>query len=1067
MRWLGPRAFVLLALVPASAAVWAGAQWPDVANGTEPVQNWAWIPDQGVHLALRCDPLALLMTLIAGGVGALVMVYCAGYFKRDEPRLGRFAGTLTAFSGAMLGLVLADDLIVLYVLWELTTVFSFLLIGHNPETRTNRRAALQALIVTTLGGLVMLVGFLMLGHEAGTYRISHIVAEPPADSATVSVALVLVLVGALSKSAVWPFSFWLPGAMAAPTPISAFLHAAAMVKAGVYLVARLAPAFAEVVPWRATVLVLGGATMLLGGWRALRETDLKRLLAFGTVSQLGFLTLLVGEGSRNTALAGVAMILTHALFKAPLFLSVGIIDKATGTRELSRLSGLARSMPLVCVTAVLAGLSMAGLPPLLGFVSKEAAVEALLHGDAASLWSLALVVAGSALTVGYTLRFLWGAFARKPGVEPTPLLAQPGPVMTLPPAVCALAGLLLGPLAPGLDGLLGRFADTFPAGEKPYHLALWHGFGPALALSAVSWLVGAVCFLFARQLADLGEQLAAADGDRAFARSLWALERLSLQATGAVQRGSLPVYLGTALAVLVGTQGVALVVDRPWENLPAPRVYDTLPQLAVAVGVCAVAVLCVRARQRMKAVVLAGVTGYGTAALYVLHGAPDIALTQFAVETVSIIVFVLVLRRLPARFPERSHTGRVRRVTQLVFGIAAGTFAAGLTYLAASARLAEPAGPTLTEATEVDGVKNVVATTLVDLRAWDTMGESAVLAVAAVGVTSLVYLRRRAGSPSSPVSSVAGVAQHGAPGTVPVDGKGPARGVSQEARPAERQRRRAPSGSETSGRPERQEKPSIWRVAGSQKAAQTRRGSGAPVRTWLTATSTLAPERRSVIFEVVARLIFHPILVLSLYLLFSAENMPGGGFTAGLVAGLALAVRYLAGGRHELSAAAPVDAGFLLGLGLLTMTLTGIAAVALGGSVLESGKFDGHLPLIGHIHAASPVLFDTGIYLLVLGVVLDVLRSLGSEVDRRVERELQRKHRRHGGRGGHGAADRPGDPEGAREPGARPAEAERSADAGSTVRSGTGGRGDPADSTGRAEGSTDRTGGDSGEEGAR
>ncbi|MGW7515672.1 Na+/H+ antiporter subunit A [Streptomyces sp. NPDC054796] len=1037
VRWLGPRAFAVLALVPASAAIWAAVRYADVVDGHTPTQTWAWIPAQGVHLALRCDPLALLMTLVAGGVGALVMVYCAGYFRADEPRLGRFAGTLTAFAGAMLGLVLADDLIVLYVLWELTTVFSFLLIGHNPERRTNRRAALQALIVTTLGGLVMLIGFLMLGHAAGTYRISALVADPPRASVAVSVALVLVLVGALSKSAVWPFSFWLPGAMAAPTPVSAYLHAAAMVKAGIYLVARLAPAFSDVVPWRATVLVLGAATMLLGGWRALRETDLKRLLAFGTVSQLGFLTLLVGDGRRDAALAGVAMLLAHALFKAPLFLTVGIIDHATGTRELPKLSGLGRSMPGVCALAVLAGLSMAGLPPLLGFAAKEAAVDALLHGGTVQHAALAAVVAGSALTTAYTLRFLWGAFARKRDAPDTPLRARTGAFLAVPPALCALAGLALGPGVSLLDPLLARYADTFHAPDgKPFHLALWHGFGPALALSAVSWALGLLVFFAVRPLAALGERLAAVDGDHLFARSLWALERLSLQITGAVQRGSLPVYLGTALAVLVGAQAVALAVDRPWDHVTSVRVYDSVPQLVVAAAVCVVAVLCVRARQRMKAVVLAGVTGYGTAVLYVLHGAPDLALTQFAVETVSVIVFVLVLRRLPARFPDGARAGWMRRVTQLVFGVAAGAFAAGLTYLAASARIAEPAGPELAEATAHDGVKNVVATTLVDLRSWDTMGESAVLAVAAVGVTSLVYLRRRAGTPALPIATRAGVSVHGAPGTAAGGGTAdPAAGAgvtettgSTRVVPAAEERVRPgrataaplsdgasgapPSAAPGDGSPDGASGPSaspgsgdggafgavprdkrdVWPVAGTRVGApRAVRGIAAPRRTWLAASSTLAPERRSVIFEVVARLVFHPIVVLSLYLLFCAENLPGGGFTAGLVAALALAVRYLAGGRHELAAAAPVDAGFLLGLGLLTMTLTGLGGLVLGDAVLAAGKIEGELPLLGHYHLASPVLFDVGVYLLVLGVVLDVLRSLGSEVDRRVERELSKE----------------------------------------------------------------------------
>ncbi|WP_016907067.1 Na+/H+ antiporter subunit A [Streptomyces xiaopingdaonensis] len=976
VRWLGSRAFLLLALAPAAAAVWAGVQYPKVVGSGEEVSlHWAWIPNQGVELGFRLDSLSLLMTLIAGGVGALVMVYCAGYFRSDEPRLGRFAGTLTAFAGAMLGLVLSDDLIVLYVWWELTTIFSFLLIGHNPETRTNRRAALQALIVTTLGGLVMLIGFLMLGHEAGTFRISELVENPPEANALVSIALVLVLVGALSKSAIWPFSLWLPGAMAAPTPVSAYLHAAAMVKGGIYLIARLAPAFADVVPWRGTVLVLGGLTMLLGGWRALRETDLKRILAFGTVSQLGFLTMLVGDGHRDTELAGLAMLLAHALFKAALFLTVGLIDRTTGTRDVHRLSGLGRKMPWVCTVAVLAGASMAGVPPLFGFAAKEAALESLLHEGPVQQWALAAIVVGSGLTAAYTLRFLWGAFASKPGAEPIEVLRRPGAALFVPGAAVVLVSLAFGPGAVLLDPLLSDYAGSFPAVHNPLHMEFWHGIGLAFGLSAVTWVLGAALFALNRPIAKAGDQLAVLDGEHAFAHSLWGLERFSLQTTGIVQRGSLPFYLGTALAVLIGAQLVALVVDRPWEHVSDVRLYDSTAQLAVSLAVCAVAVLCVRARQRMKAVVLAGVTGYGAAVLFVLHGAPDIALTQFAVETVSIIVFVLVLRRLPPRFPVGPAAGRMRRVTQIVFGVAAGTFAAGLTYIAASARVDEPAGPLLSQATEDHGLKNVVATTLVDLRAWDTMGESSVLAVAAVGVTSLVYLRRRSGTPASPAPSGAppnaALAHHG-------HRSGTAHPEEHGGRPAEAARTtgQQPHVDTRAKRAERWPKPDpIGR---------------APRRTWLAASSTLAPERRSVVFEVVARLVFHPIVVLSLFLLFCAENLPGGGFTAGLVASLALGVRYLAGGRHELANAAPVDAGFLLGVGLLTITLTGLGGLLFTGSVLGSGTFHGHLPVIGDFHAASPVLFDTGVYLLVLGVVLDVLRSLGSEIDRRVERELRR-----------------------------------------------------------------------------
>lgn len=549
--------------------MWAFTQWGTTADGGSVTSSWEWIATYDVSFALRLDALAELMVLLAAGVGMLVLLYCASYFTDGSPRLAPFAGNLLAFAGAMLALVLADDLITLYVFWELTTVFSYLLIGHTSERKKNRRSALQALTVTTLGGLAMLVGFLILGEAAGTYRISAIVADPPEATLAVSVAVVLVLCGALSKSAIWPFSLWLPNAMAAPTPVSAYLHAAAMVKAGVYLVARLAPAFADVPVWRPVVLVLGGATMLLGGWRALRLHDLKLVLAYGTVSQLGFLTVLAGAGNRNAALAAVAMILAHALFKAALFLVTGIVDHAAGTRDLRELSGLGRTMPYVCAVGVLAAASMAALPPFLGFAAKEAALEALLHGDTADRWELAVVVLGSVLTVAYTLRFVWGAFARKRGAADTPV-HRVGAALLAPPAVLAVAGLVLGPGVGWTDRLFAAYADVFPAAAHPYHLALWHGFGTALLLSAVTWAGGAVLFALRGTVTKVSRRVAWPTADSVFGHLLLGLERVALQITGFVQRGSLSGYLAITMTVMLAGQLAVLVTDRPWEGAVAP-----------------------------------------------------------------------------------------------------------------------------------------------------------------------------------------------------------------------------------------------------------------------------------------------------------------------------------------------------------------------------------------------------------------------------------------------------------------------------------------------------------------
>ncbi|WP_327113465.1 Na+/H+ antiporter subunit A [Streptomyces sp. NBC_01341] len=931
VRRTGRRAFLVLALPPAATTAWAATEWGDAAAGGAVTWSWEWIPAYDVSVALRLDALAELMVMLAAGIGTLVLLYCAAYFTDDSPRLASFAGNLLAFTGAMLALVLADDLISLYVFWELTTVFSYLLIGHDSERKQNRRSALQALTVTTLGGLAMLVGFLIIGRAAGTYRISAIVADPPDTTLAVSVAVALVLCGALSKSAIWPFSLWLPNAMAAPTPVSAYLHAAAMVKAGIYLVARLAPGFADVPLWRPVVLVLGGATMLLGGWRALRLHDLKIVLAYGTVSQLGFLVLLAGAGNRDAALAAGAMILAHALFKAALFLVTGIVDHAAGTRDLRKLSGLGRSMPLVCATAVLAAASMAALPPFLGFAAKEAAFDALLRGDTVDRWMLAVTVAGSVLTVAYTLRFVWGAFARKSGVADTPV-HRPGAAFLAPPALLAVACLVLGPGVGWTDPLLSAYADAFPAPARPYHLALWHGFGTVLLLSAVAWVAGALLFTGRTTVNRISRRVAWPTADSVFGHLLLGLERLALQVTGFVQRGSLSVYLATTLLVMLAGQLAVLFTDRPWDDAVAPRAWDSPIQAAMAALTCAAALCCLTVSRRMKGVVLAGLTGYGAALLFVVQGAPDLALTQFCVETVSMIVFVLVLRRMPVHFQESVSPWRRAVRVPVALG-AAATLGVSL-WVVASARIAPSAGAAMVEETAHHGLKDVVATILVDLRAWDTMGESAVLAAAAIGVTSLIYLHRRG---------------------------------------------------ETSVSREELRGDTAWSLHTTPLAGLPQGDDTAPERGWLAAGDTLAPEHRSVVFEVVARLLFHPILVLSLYLLFCAENMPGGGFVGGLVAGLALITRYLAGGRFELAEAAPLQPGLFTGLGLFLST--GVALCGLvDGAVFHAFVYHGHLPVLGDYHIGTQVVFDCGVYLLVLGVVLDIVRALGAKVDRQIER---------------------------------------------------------------------------------
>ncbi len=743
---LGRAVFLIVALAPASAATWAAFQAAAVLDGRAPWQRTAWVPGLGLTLDLRLDALALLLVTLVSGIGTLVFLYCARYFSADQPGVGRFAGVLTAFAGAMLGLVLADDLIALYVFWELTSVTSYLLIGFDDKDAESRRAAQQALLVTALGGLTMLVGFVLLAQAAGTASLSAILADPPLDG-SVPVALLLILVGAFTKSAQVPFHPWLSSAMAAPTPVSAYLHAAAMVKAGVYLVARLAPAFAVVGVWRPVVLTVGLATMVIGGWRALRQTDLKRLLAFGTVSQLGFLMVLLGAGTREAALAGAALLLAHGLFKATLFLTVGAVDHATGTRDLRELSGVGRRLPVLATVATLAALSMAGVPPLLGFISKEAAYTAFLHGGGAERAVFAGLFVGSVLTAAYSARFVWGAFATKQGCPPTATHAVPLGLLA-PVVVLGTAGLLLG-LAPTLaDPLVQAYADSYGTPPEVEHLALWHGLGAALGWSMLTLALGAALFVLRAPLSGLqrgaGRVLGILDADRSYEGTLSLLDRLARRVTTVVQTGSLPVYLGTVLLTVVLLPGLALLTStRLTGDL---RGWDRPLQPLVAVVVVVAAGATARAHRRFTAVLTIGAVGYGTAVLFVLQGGPDLALTQFLVETLTLVLFMFVLRRLPANF-DRSRM-QLSQSVRLAVAAGTGVFVTAAVLVVGQARTAPPASQAyLDRALPDGGGRNVVNVILVDFRGFDTLGEITVLVVAAMGVASLVLAGRARRSP--------------------------------------------------------------------------------------------------------------------------------------------------------------------------------------------------------------------------------------------------------------------------------------------------------------------------------
>ncbi|MFE1844870.1 Na+/H+ antiporter subunit A [Streptomyces sp. NPDC059515] len=910
-RRLGRTVWVVAALVPLAAVVWAGTRAARVLDGGDYRESLSWAPSLGLTVDLRLDALSLLMLWIVAGVGALVLLYCRYYVERDT---GRLAAVLLAFAGAMTGLVLADNVFVLYVFWELTTVASFVLIAGRGDDREERRAARQALLVTTAGGLVMLLGLILLGRAAGTYRISGILADPPQGGA-VSAAVVLVLIGAFAKSAQMPLHGWLPAAMVAPTPVSAYLHAAAMVKAGVYLIARLAPALAETAPWRPMVLAVGLTTMVAAAWRALRATDLKLLLAYGTISELGLLVALLGAGTRTAALAGAVMLLAHAAFKAALFLSVGILDRQTGTRDVRELSGAGRRMPVLFAASALAAASMAGIPPLVGYLGKEAYFEAFLHGGshlAGHGWLTAVLVAGSALTVAYAARFVQGAFGGRPG-GPVARAERPEAGFVAPVAVLAGAGLALGVGYAGTAALAGAYADAYPPGpEGPYELSLWHGLTPVLGLSALTLTLGALVHLGRRSLPVVPRL---PDVQRAYDRTVAAADRLAVAVTRHTQVGSVPVYLTVLLATVVLVPGTALLAGAsPPGSLPA---WWSPLETILAVVVLTAAAAVVGSRHRLTGLLLTGAVGYGVAGVFLVRGAPDLALTQFLVETMTLVVVVLVLRRMPARFSPGRTAARVRLVRAAAAG-AVGILVTWFTLVASAARTAPAVSSGYAERMKETGGDNIVNTIIVDFRALDTLGEISVLLVTAVGAVSLIRVGVR----------------------------GPGR---------------------TSGGPGGTAPTAHW---------------DEPARTWLPG----APERpggeRSLLLEVVTRLVFPSILVLSLFLLFSGHYGPGGGFAGGLVASQAFVLRYLAGGRADLRAAVRAPASAVAGSGLLLAAVAGTVPLLFGGTLLESTVVTLHPPVLGTVKFATSVFFDIGVYLLVVGVVLKLLSALGVSLGR-------------------------------------------------------------------------------------
>ena len=710
---------------------------PAVAAGRAPAIGWDWLPSLGVRLGFRADGLSLTFALLISGIGTLVLLYSNAYLA-GHPQYARFALFLFSFMLAMLGLVLASDLLALFVFWELTTITSYLLIGFLHEDPKSRRNALQALFVTGAGALAMLAGFILIGFAAGTLDIAAINAAGLQDHPLYLPILILVLAGAFTKSAQVPLHFWLPNAMAAPTPVSAFLHSATMVKGGVYLMAKLHPALSGTDAWLWTLTLFGGATAVFASLQALRQTDLKQALAYTTLMALGTLTFLLAQDTAYALTAFAAFLVVHSLYKAALFLAVGCIDHETGTREVDRLGGLLRPMPATAAAALLAALSMAGIPPLLGFIAKEIMYAAAEQSFAPVLVA-GVLLAANALMVAVAGVVALGPFWRRaPG--PLPKTPHEAPVaMWIGPLLLALAGLGFG-LVPGLaqEALVDPIVrGALGPDAKPAELKLWAGVNLALVLSVVTLALGAALWLAQRPVRQVLEGALGRlpSMDAGWDGFLDALKGFAGWQTRLIQRGRLRAYMAATFGTVVVAVGGSMVARGA---LPAPPDLSdvTWKNVALLSLIAVGAVMAALTASRVLAMAALGVVGIGVAMIFIVFGAPDVAITQLLVETLVVVLVAVALLRLPHLDP-RGVRDRRPWDAALAAGVGVGTT------LVVLAVLQLPLDRRLTEFFEAASYpeafgRNVVNVILVDFRALDTFGEIAVVVVAALASYALL-----------------------------------------------------------------------------------------------------------------------------------------------------------------------------------------------------------------------------------------------------------------------------------------------------------------------------------------
>jgi multicomponent K+:H+ antiporter subunit A len=920
------------AAIAAAGFVLSVLCYPAVVNGGTVRTELEWLPTLGLNVVLRMDGFAWVFAALVTGIGLLIVLYARYYMSARDP-LARFFALLLGFMGAMLGIVLSGNLIQIVFFWELTSLFSFLLIGYWHHTAKARDGARMALMVTVSGGLCLLVGVLIIGHIVGSYDLDRVLAagEQIRSHDLYLPALILILLGALTKSAQFPFHFWLPQAMAAPTPVSAYLHSATMVKAGVFLLVRLWPAMGGTDAWFWIVGTAGLSTFALGAYLATFQQDLKGLLANSTVSHLGLITLLIGLDQPLGIVAAIFHMMNHATFKASLFMAVGIIDHETGTRDIRRLSGLYRLMPITATLAMVAAAAMAGVPLLNGFLSKEMffAETIAYHVDSILDEALPYVATLAAMfSVAYSLRFIHGGFF---GPPPTDLPRMPPPLpswMVLPVALLVSACLLVGifPAATAGPPLDTAVRAVLGSGVPAYSLKVWHGFTWPLLMSAAALVGGVGLYLglqrYLMRSADGSPGLRRLDSQVLFDRLMvflsWRAARSLLDLLGTRR-------LQPQLRLLVSAAILAAAWPLVHRGLHAahPDLSGVDPALVLVWGVgmaCALGAAGLAKYHRLAALVCMGGAGLVVCITFAWFSAPDLALTQLLVEVVTTVLLLLGLRWLPKR-PEVFGADirprlrdRLRRAGDLVIATIAGCGIAVIAYAAMTRPMPQSISRFFTERAYTEGGgTNVVNVILVDFRGFDTLGEITVLGTVALTVYAL--LRR--------------------------------------FRPA----------------PDSIERPQQQRLQG---AASQDRGEAADIES----PAHMVP-------ALIVRLLFPVILTVAVYLLLRGHDLPGGGFAAGLTVSVAIILQYMVGGIRWVETRLLILPVRWMSLGLLCAAFTGLGACLAGYPFLTSYFAYMDVPVVGNIPMASALLFDLGVFMLVVGSTVLILIALAHQSIRR------------------------------------------------------------------------------------